>query len=136
MTSDFFFSPWTLMMVSILKLYLPQNQKLKSRIQEKGMSWSMRINSLLAMMPRQRSFICPIPSGSPQSNCYSLTSVTIPDSVSQIDDRAFIYCYALTSLAIPRSVKRIGSDVVEECDRLTIYGEVGSAAEAVGSGPT
>lgn len=64
------------------------------------------------------------------ANCRTLLTVTIPDSVSQIDDRAFIYCYALTSLAIPRSVKRIGSDVAEECDRLTIYGEVGSAAEA------
>ena len=36
--------------------------------------------------------------------CKSLTSVTIPDSVTSISSWAFAYCYGLTSVTIPDSV--------------------------------
>ncbi len=38
------------------------------------------------------------------SECTSLTSLTIPDSVSSIGDGAFYNCSSLTSLTIPDSV--------------------------------
>ena len=41
-------------------------------------------------------------------SCTSLTSVTIPDSVTNIDDRAFVSCTSLTSITIPDGVTRIG----------------------------
>ncbi len=42
------------------------------------------------------------------SSCSSLTSVTIPDSVTSIDDYAFCNCTNLTSITIPDSVTNIG----------------------------
>ena len=41
----------------------------------------------------------------------SLTSVIIPDSVTNIESFAFFYCSALTSVSIPDSVTSIGQDV-------------------------
>ena len=40
--------------------------------------------------------------------CSSLTSVTIPNSVTSIGDYAFWYCTSLTSVTIPNSVTSIG----------------------------
>ena len=42
-------------------------------------------------------------------NCTSLTSVSIPDSVTSIGDRAFYDCNSLTSVSIPDSVTSIGA---------------------------
>ena len=42
------------------------------------------------------------------SNCSSLTSVTIPNSVTSIGDNAFSDCSGLTSVTIPNSVTSIG----------------------------
>ena len=41
--------------------------------------------------------------------CTSLTSVTIPNSVTSIGDYAFDDCTSLTSVTIPNSVTSIGS---------------------------
>ena len=50
--------------------------------------------------------------------CDSLTSITIPDSVTSIDDGAFS-CTSLTSITIPNSVTSIGSYVFQACTSLT-----------------
>ena len=53
------------------------------------------------------------------SNCYSLTSVTIPDSVTIIDSDTFYNCYSLTSVTIPDGVTSIGARAFNDCYTLT-----------------
>ena len=53
------------------------------------------------------------------SGCSSLTSITIPDSVTSIDWHAFSGCSSLTSIAIPDSVTSIGDYAFSSCDSLT-----------------
>ena len=68
--------------------------------------------------------------------CESLTTVTIPNSVTTIDKSAFIYCSSLTSITIPSSVTSIGAYAFFECDSLTnVYydgGEMGHSAMQIG----
>ncbi|MCX6653107.1 MAG: leucine-rich repeat domain-containing protein [Methanomassiliicoccales archaeon] len=52
-------------------------------------------------------------------NCTSLTSVTIPNSVTSIGDGAFAVCTSLTSVTIPSSVTSIGSMTFSVCTSLT-----------------
>ena len=51
--------------------------------------------------------------------CYSLTSVTIPDSVTMIGDGTFRCCSSLTSVTIPDSVTTIGNYAFYKCSSLT-----------------
>ena len=53
------------------------------------------------------------------SNCISLTSIAIPDSVTSIGYEAFNYCDSLTSITIPDSVTEIGSSAFSHCFSLT-----------------
>jgi hypothetical protein len=48
----------------------------------------------------------------------SLTSVTIPDSVTSIESAAFDFCYSLTSATIGNSVTNIGDEAFGDCMRL------------------
>ena len=52
-------------------------------------------------------------------NCSSLTSVTIPNSVTSIGNEAFFGCTSLTSITIPNSVTSIGSSAFRGCSSLT-----------------
>ena len=47
-----------------------------------------------------------------------LTSLVIPDSVTEIKNYAFHYCDSLTSVTIPNSVTSIGEDAFEYCTNL------------------
>jgi hypothetical protein len=51
--------------------------------------------------------------------CYSLTSVTIPNSVTSIGEKTFRNCRSLTSVTIPDSVTSIGYGVFHRCSSLT-----------------
>lgn len=47
-----------------------------------------------------------------------VTSVTIPDSVTAILDRAFANCFQLTNISIPNSVTSIGLSAFDGCTKL------------------
>ena len=51
--------------------------------------------------------------------CLSLSSVTLPNSATLIDDEAFLHCGYLTSVIIGDNVTTIGGDVFRGCGYLT-----------------
>ena len=52
-------------------------------------------------------------------NCTTITSVTIPNSVTSIDENTFQGCTNLTSVTIGNSVTNIGISAFENCTSLT-----------------
>ena len=54
------------------------------------------------------------------SYCYSLTSVSIGNSVTSIGNNAFYYCLTLTSIIIPNSVTSIGQCAFGSCAIISI----------------
>ncbi len=64
--------------------------------------------------------------------CDSLTSVTIPDSVTSIDFGAFYECDGLTNVTIGQNVTIIGNSVFYHCNRL-ISIEIPDGVTSIGS---
>jgi hypothetical protein len=54
------------------------------------------------------------------SSCTNLSSITIPEGVTTIGDRAFAYTYKLLSLEIPSSITNIGNEVFAVCNNKKI----------------
>lgn len=52
-------------------------------------------------------------------NAKSLTEVTLPDSVEEIRDQAFLYCEGLTALPLGKGLKIIGGQAFGYCKSLT-----------------
>ena len=78
----------------------------------------------IALIPKNKLQNAVITSGtnienSAFSGCTSLTSVTIPDSVTSIGYEAFRDCTSLSSITIPDSVTSIESYVFRGCSSLT-----------------
>src|SRR5688572_29208576 len=51
-------------------------------------------------------------------NCYGITSLVIPNSVSNIRSQAFGYCTKLTSIRLPFSITRIEESTFFRCSAL------------------
>ena len=64
-------------------------------------------------------------------NCKSLTSITIPDSVTRIKMGAFIFCSSLTSITIPNSVTTIEDNAFLCCSKLTSI-TIGNSVKSIG----
>jgi hypothetical protein len=64
-------------------------------------------------------------------NCTSLTSITIGSGVTSIGDYAFSNCYSLTSITIPNSVTSIGISAFAGCTSLTSI-TIGSGVTSIG----
>ena len=69
---------------------------------------------------------------SPFYNKKSLTSVTIPNSVTSIGDRVFYGCSGLTSIEIPNSVTSIAASAFRGCSGLTSV-EIPNSVTSIGS---
>ena len=52
------------------------------------------------------------------NNCSSMTSISIPDSVTSIGNYAFYGCTELSSITIPQNVTIIGNDAFYACSSL------------------
>ncbi len=53
------------------------------------------------------------------STCFSITSITLPDSVTVIKSGAFRGCNGLLSIRMPQALESMGTAVFQECMRLT-----------------
>ena len=52
-------------------------------------------------------------------SCSSLTSISLPNSLTTIEPYAFHSCENLTTISLPNSLTTIGSYAFEHCDSLT-----------------
>ncbi len=57
-------------------------------------------------------------SSNPFTRCYSLKSVVLPNTTTEVKDYMFQYCHNLTSITIPSSVTSIGTSAFNYCSSL------------------
>lgn len=68
------------------------------------------------------------------TNCYALSSVTLPQKTANIGDQMFMNCHSLTSMKLPGEVSTIGESAFSTCRGLTYIvipasvGSIGTAA--------
>ncbi|MDR2130427.1 MAG: leucine-rich repeat domain-containing protein, partial [Odoribacteraceae bacterium] len=65
--------------------------------------------------------------------CISLTSITIPNSVTRIEDGTFSSCSALSSITIPNSVTSIRWYAFQGCKQLTSFTNLNPTPQNVSS---
>ena len=65
------------------------------------------------------------------SDCSNLTNVTIPDSVTSIENWAFYKCSSLKSVTIPNSMTSIGTEAFSYCSILTSV-TIGNGVTSIG----
>ena len=53
------------------------------------------------------------------SSCVSLTTITLPDSLTTIGDGAFYICVSLTTVTLPEGLTSIGEGAFAFCETLT-----------------
>ena len=51
--------------------------------------------------------------------CSSLSSITLPESVTAIGDSTFVNCFSLSSITIPEGVTTIGAGMFSDCSSLS-----------------
>ena len=61
--------------------------------------------------------------------CFNLTSISIPNSVTCIENRAFYDCERLKSITIPNSLKSIGVNAFTYCRGLEEVNYKGTETE-------
>ncbi len=93
-------------------------------------SYSPKITSVVF----EDGSVCEIIGESAFRDCTSLTSVTIPNSVTSIGGSAFEVCTSLTSITIPDSVTSIGSDAFRNCTSLAEINFNATAMDDLSSG--
>lgn len=59
----------------------------------------------------------------------TITSVTLPESIEVIGEKAFAYCQNLSEINIPPNVRSIGIGAFDDCPKLTVTVDKGSFAE-------
>ncbi len=67
------------------------------------------------------------------SDCRSLASIDIPNSVTTIGEQAFSYCRSLASVNIPNSVTTIGMLAFADCKSLASV-NIGESVTTIGGG--
>lgn len=58
--------------------------------------------------------------------CYSLTSISIPEGVTRIEQYTFEFCNSLISVTIPNSVSFIGYNAFNGCKKLSLVHYIGT----------
>ena len=53
-------------------------------------------------------------------HCFSLTSITLPESITSLGISCFFDCYSLTSITLPEGVTSLGDNCFKDCSSLTL----------------
>lgn len=85
-----------------------------------------KAQTLLYVCPQQKSGSVTLPESLLEinsfafSHCNNITGIDIPATVNKIGSSAFIYCIGLSSLVIPESVTQIDRNIFDFCGKLSV----------------